>query len=167
MASHTEPSCYWPQAFISEPSYYWPHALLTSPVITGLVLNYWAQFLLASGLFVAWPTSCCAFITEPSSYWPQAYLWPGPHHVAHLLLSPVLTGLRLICGLAHIMLLIYYWAQLLLASGLFVAWPTSCYYVAHIWLSPVITGLRLICGLAHIMLLCCAYLYNEYVYMSG
>ena len=58
MASHTEPSCYWPQAFISEPSYYWPHALLTSPVITGLVLNYWAQFLLASGLFVAWPTSC-------------------------------------------------------------------------------------------------------------
>ena len=110
MTSHTEPSCYWPQAFISEPSYYWPHALLTSPVITGLVLNYWAQFLLASGLFVAWPTSCCSFITEPSYYWPQAYLWLGPHHV--------------------IMLRIYDWAQLLLASGLFVAWPTSCYYVA-------------------------------------
>ena len=125
VVSHTEPSCYWPQAFISEPSYYWPHALLTSPVITGLVLNYWAQFLLASGLFVAWPTSCCAFITEPSSYWPQAYLWPGPHHVAHLLLSPVITGLRLICGLAHIMLLCcafmtepsYYWPQAYLWPG--------------------------------------------------
>ena len=75
-----------------------------------LRIYYWAQFLLASGLFVAWPTSCCSFITEPSYYWPQAYLWLGPHHV--------------------IMLRIYDWAQLLLASGLFVAWPTSCYYVA-------------------------------------